>query len=153
MVLRRWLLVAAALAFAVAPACSSDDDASAEGGSAVDVTLQEFAVGASTSSVGAGDITFNATNEGPEDEHELVIVKTDLAPTDLPTAEDGSVDEEGDGIEVIDEIEEFPVGESESLTVSLDAGSYVLICNIVQEEDDGLESHYQEGMRTSFTVT
>ena len=40
------------------------------------------------------------------------------------------------------------VGETKDLTISLEIGDYVLICNMVE---DG-ESHYQEGMRTAFTV-
>ncbi len=63
-------------------------------------------------------------------------------------AEDGSVDEEGEGIELIDEIEDIPVGESQDVTAPLDAGSYVLICNIVESG----EVHYTLGMRTAFTV-
>ncbi len=61
--------------------------------------------------------------------------------------------EKGKGIEVVDEIEDIPVGENPTLTVDLDAGTYVLICNILQKESDGtLEAHYSEGMRASFTV-
>jgi hypothetical protein len=131
----------------LAPACGGDDGAS------VDVTLQEFAISASTTSVGAGDVTFNATNDGPNDPHELVVIKTDLGITELPTGDDGAVLEDGEGIELIGEIEEFDVGTSESATYDLDAGAYVLICNIVEDEDGELESHYQEGMRTAFTVT
>jgi hypothetical protein len=131
----------------LAPACGGDEGAS------VDVRLQEFAISASATSAGAGDVTFNATNDGPNDPHELVVIKTDLGITELPTSDDGSVDEEGEGIEVIGEIEEFDVGTSESATYELDAGAYVLICNIVEDEDGELESHYQEGMRTAFTVT
>ena len=138
------LLAALAL---LAPACGGDD------GGTVDITLEEFAVGASTSSVAAGEVTFNATNEGPNDPHELVVIKTDLGITELPTSEDGSVDEEGEGIEVIGEIPEFDVDTSESATYELDAGAYVLICNVVEVEDGAPESHYQEGMRTALTVT
>ncbi len=98
-------------------------------------------------------MTFDVTNEGPDDVHEFVVIKTDLAITDLPTDEDGAVDEGGGGMEVVDEIEDIPVGETPTLTVELDAGAYVLICNILQEEPDGtLEAHYSEGMRTGFTV-
>jgi uncharacterized cupredoxin-like copper-binding protein len=121
------------------------------GGGTVDVTLQEFAVASSESSIGAGDVTFEATNNGPDDDHELVVIKTDLGITDLPTDENGAVDEAGAGIEVIGEIEEFPPGETESATFNLTAGNYVLICNIWDEEER--EAHYQEGMRTAFTVT
>ncbi len=144
---RSWAIVVglAALA-AVAAACDSDE------ASTVDVTLQEFAVIPSPGSASAGEVTFNVTNEGPNDPHEFVVFQTDLAPDALPTAEDGSVDEEGEGVTLIDEIEDIEVGDSPSLTVSLDAGSYVFICNIVEEEDGELESHYQEGMRVDFTV-
>ena len=71
----------------------------------------------------AGDVTFNVTNTGPEDIHEFVVFMTDLAPDALPTAPDGSVDEEGEGVELIDEIEDIAVGDTPTLTVALDAGS------------------------------
>jgi hypothetical protein len=72
---------------------------------------------------------------GPEDTHEFVVFKTDLGPDALPTAADGSVDETGEGVELIDEIEDIAPGDTPPpLTVSLDAGSYVFICNIVEEE-------------------
>jgi uncharacterized cupredoxin-like copper-binding protein len=150
---RVWVLLAATLALALtASACGGGDDEGGDGGggSTVAVTLQEFAVGAQPASVAAGSITFEATNNGPNDAHELVVIKTDLAPDALPTNADGSVNEEGEGIEPIDEVEEIPVGETQNLTVDLEAGNYVLICNIYTESEQ--ESHYQEGMRTGFTV-
>ena len=122
----------------------------AGGGTEVDVTVQEFSVIPDTDSVGAGEITFKVENVGPDDVHEFVILKTALEPDALPTVDDGSVDEEGAGIEVIDEIEDIPVGETQSVTVDLEAGSYVLICNIYDETEN--EAHYAEGMRTAFTV-
>ena len=51
-------------------------------------------------------------------------------------------------VEPIDEIEDIPVGESQDVTVTLDAESYALICNIVESG----EVHYAMGMRTGFTV-
>ncbi len=143
-------------------ACGNDDEggeATGDGGTeptagaTVDVTLQEFAVGASPAEAPAGSVTFEVTNDGPEDVHEFVVISTDLEPTALPTDEDGAVEEDGAGIEVVDEIEDIPVGDSETLTVDLDAGPYVLICNIVQKEEGGLEAHYSEGMRAGFTVS
>jgi hypothetical protein len=128
------------------PACGGDDNT-------VAATLQEFAVSADPSSVATGSVTFDVSNDGPDDVHEFVVIATDLGPAELPVDEDGAVDEGGEGIEVVDEIEEIPVGESRSLTVDLEAGNYVLICNILQEEPNGtLEAHYSEGMRTGFTV-
>jgi uncharacterized cupredoxin-like copper-binding protein len=121
------------------------------GGEDVSVTLQEFAVGTDPASVSEGSVTFNLENKGPDDTHEFVVIRTDLDPTALPTDENGAVDETGAGIEVVDEVEEIPVGETPTLTVDLTAGSYVLICNIFDESEN--EAHYQEGMRTGLTVS
>jgi uncharacterized cupredoxin-like copper-binding protein len=164
----RLIVVAAALAFAavVLPACGGDDgdtagtaettpaasDTATEG-TTVAVTLQEFAVAADPASVPSGSITFDVTNTGPDDVHEFVIIQTDLGATELPVDDDGAVLEDGEGMTVVDEIEDVAVDDTETLTVDLDAGAYVLICNILQEEPDGtLEAHYAEGMRTGFTV-
>lgn len=147
-----------ALAFAVLIAglvlsgCGGENGGGGGVGGVVDVTLQEFSVIPAQDSVSAGNVTFRAENTGPDDPHELVVIKTDLSPEALPTTEEGGVDEEGEGIEVIGEIEEFPPGETRSASFDLEAGSYVLICNIVEEEDGELEAHYQLGMRTGFTV-
>lgn len=133
-------------------ACSSDDEGgdTGSGGSTVAVTLQEFAVIPAPASAAAGEVTFEVTNEGPDDPHELVVFKTDLDPGALPTGADGSVDEAGEGLTLIDEIEDIAVGDAPTLTVDLEAGNYALICNIYEASED--ESHYQEGMFVGFTV-
>jgi uncharacterized cupredoxin-like copper-binding protein len=144
---RAAIFVATVAALALVSAgCSGDEETT------VDVTVQEFAVIPAESSAPAGDVTFDVMNEGPDDTHEFVVFKTDLAPDALPTAADGSVDEEGEGVELIDEIEDIAVGDTPTLTVTLDAGSYVFICNIVQEEGGETIAHYQQGMRIAFTV-
>jgi len=142
------LAVAFAVGALIIVGCTTD---TASGPTTVAVTLQEWAVLAEPGSAPTGDITFDVTNDGPEDIHEFVVIRTDLDAGDLPVDADGVVDEAGGGMEVIDEIEDIPVGESASLTVSLDAGAYVLICNI-WDADEG-EAHYTLGMRTPFTVT
>jgi uncharacterized cupredoxin-like copper-binding protein len=126
------------------PACGGD------GGGTVAVTLQEFSIAVDPASISSGEVVFDASNDGPEDVHEFVVFRTELGPADLPTDETGSVVETGEGIELIGEIEDIPVGETMSVTLDLDAGSYVFICNIYDEDEQ--ESHYQEGMRTSYTV-
>lgn len=153
-------VLAIATLMVVTSACGDDDEGGTlpttsptATGATVEVRLQEFAVLPSPASVPAGSVTFRATNTGPEDAHELVVIKTDLSITGLPTKNDGSVDEDGSGIEVIEEIEEFPVGQSQTMTVQLTAGAYALICNIVQMEDGKVEAHYKEGMRAPFTVS
>ena len=117
---------------------------------AVAVTLQEWAVLPAATSAAAGDVTFQVSNTGPEDVHEFVVLKTDLDAGALPTDDTGAVVEAGEGIEVVDEIEDIPVGESQDVTVSLEAGKYVLLCNIYSEDEQ--EAHYELGMRTNFTV-
>lgn len=113
------------------------------GGGGIGVTLADYSVTPDTSSADAGDVTFDVSNDA-EQTHEFVVFKTDLAEDQLPTNEDGDVDEEGEGVELIDEIEDIEGGSSESLTVNLAAGNYVLICN--------LPGHYRQGMHASFTV-
>jgi uncharacterized cupredoxin-like copper-binding protein len=120
------------------------------GGGTVKVTLSEWAVSRDTAELTAGSIVFEVSNTGPADIHEFVVIKTDLDAGALPTDETGAVDEEGGGMTVMGEIEDIAVGASDSLTLDLEAGSYVLLCNIYSVEED--ESHYQEGMRIGFTV-
>jgi len=171
------LLVAAISLGAIA--CGDDDDDGGDGGDqptatesaaetpeegVINVNLTEYIVAPSPESAPAGTVTFTAKNIGGED-HELVVIKTDLAEDELPTSEDGGVDEAGEGIDVIGEIEEFPAGEEQTASFELEAGAYVLICNIVEtavvhegdatpSEPDGEPfSHYAEGMHAAFTVT
>lgn len=139
MVKRLSLLVAViAVVALVLPACSSSDD----GG--VGVTLSDYVVALDTDSGSAGEITFNLSNEASQT-HEFVVFRTDLAPDAMPLNSEGDVDEEGEGVEAVDEVEDITAGSDASLTVTLDAGSYVLLCN--------LEGHYGEGMHAAFTVS
>jgi uncharacterized cupredoxin-like copper-binding protein len=137
------VLLVAGLAFT---ACDDDDDGG--GATTVNVELNEFTVSADPDSVDAGEVKFTVENIG-EETHEFVIVQTDLEADALPTGDDGSVDEEGEGVEVIDEIEDIASGSTQELTVDMEAGSYVLFCNVVDDEGD---VHYGEGMHTSFKV-
>jgi uncharacterized cupredoxin-like copper-binding protein len=148
--MRRTLLIAALAAVALVTVACADDGGNG-GSTSIDITLQEWAVVPSQASTPAGEITFAISNDGQET-HEFVVIRTDLPILDLPTNEDGSVSEEGEGMEVIDEVEDIPSGDNATLTITLEAGSYALICNIVEEENGEVESHFQMGMRTSFEV-
>lgn len=144
----------AAIALALS-ACTTGQPGSSPtvsaGPTTVQVTLQEWSVVPATTSAPAGAVTFQVRNAGPEDIHEFVVLKTDLDPGALPTSADGVVSEEGAGIEVLDEIEDIPVGQSQALNVTLQAGKYVLLCNIYDETEK--EAHYRLGMRIAFEVT
>jgi uncharacterized cupredoxin-like copper-binding protein len=118
--------------------------ASCGGGGGIGATLADYSITLDESSGDAGDLTFDVTNDA-EQTHEFVIFQTDLAEDALPTNEDGDVDEEGEGVTLIDEIEDVEAGSDRSLTVTLDAGNYVFICNV--------PGHYRQGMHTTFTVS
>ena len=155
---RMYLLLGVALAaavFVIGAAACGDDNGDSDGGngdsggsSVVNLDLFEYQIVPDLDAVAAGSVTFNASNIGGA-AHELVIVRTDVAPDALPVGEDGAVDESGEGIAVIDRIDEFAAQSDASVTVDLEVGSYVLICNIV--EDAGT-SHYEEGMRRAFSI-
>ena len=119
------------------------------GATEVRISLTEWTIEPSVTSVAAGEIYFLVDNLGPEHPHELVIIRSDLAADALPTIHDGSVPE--DAVDLIGEIEEFTPASSASGLFDLTPGTYLLICNIV-ETTGNLESHYAEGMRVAFAV-
>ena len=122
----------------------------AEASGDVDVTLREYEIITAPFAIPAGETVFQIQNAGPNDEHEFVVIRTDLNPEKLPTTDDGSVSL--DDLDVVDEVGAIGVGDTVELTVELTAGAYVFICNVVEEEAGATESHYQNGMRESFRV-
>jgi len=92
--------------------------------------------------VPAGQVTFEIANNGTIG-HEFLVVKTDIADGEIPVDGD-HFPEDSAGITVIDEIGEFPAGETQSLVLTLEPGAYQLVCN--------LPAHYGAGMHTSFIV-
>ncbi len=144
--MKRRLLMALAVAVSIAmlafvAACGDDDDDDGGAATKVDVELTEWKVVPNPTSASAGKIEFVAKNTGKE-EHELVVVKTDLAADKLPVA-GGKVDETKAGDD-IGEIEEFDPGKTEKAAFDLKAGKYVLFCNI--------SGHYEKGMHAPFEV-
>ncbi len=124
--------------------------AEANPASIVTVALTEWAVAPDKSTVNAGSVTFNAINSGPVDVHELVIIKTDLAPDSLPIDGDGNAVINGEGITLIGAIKNIAVGANAQATFDLKPGNYMLICNIWDAGEQ--EAHYAEGMHVAFTV-
>lgn len=110
-----------------------------------DVSSTQMLLTPSPETVPAGTVTFVVTNDGTQ-EHEFVVTKTDTLAADLPfdaTADKAA--EEGDGLVHVDEIEGIQPGETKTLVLDLEAGHYVLDCN--------LKGHYRMGMRADFDVT
>ena len=135
--LQRLFVVPAAVALAFAAGSCGGD-----GG--IGATEVDYSITLDESSAPAGDVTFDITNDA-EQTHEFVVFKTDLPEDQLPTNADGDVDEEGEGVTHIDEVEDITAGSTESLSVTLDAGSYVVLCN--------MPGHYRQWMHASFTVS
>ena len=102
-------------------------------------TLADFEI-TGPATVAAGSVRIDATNEGAQ-AHELVIVRSDAATDALPVV-DAVVPE--DEVDLIGEIEKIPGGEERSSTFVLEAGRYLVICNI--------PAHYQLGMVSELTV-
>jgi uncharacterized cupredoxin-like copper-binding protein len=130
-------------------------------GTTVNVTVSDtkgldgpMTLAVSPGSVAAGDVTFVVKNTGTID-HEMVVLKTDVAFDKLPVAyggdppapvasggdkvsEDGNVGETGDP--------DLAPGKTRTFTIkNMVAGKYALVCNIAE--------HYPKGMRAPFTVT
>lgn len=106
--------------------------------------LGEFYIKLDKDSVPAGKITFTVTNVGKM-EHELIILKTDLAVDKLPTEKDDPSRVDEDKIGTSGEVEDLASGKTKTGTFDLAAGRYVLICN--------KPGHYQAGQRIGFQVT
>jgi uncharacterized cupredoxin-like copper-binding protein len=112
-------------------------------GQTVGVTLDEFHLKLDAATIPAGAVTFQVNNLGKE-KHEFVILRTDLAPNALPLNGD-QVAEEGTGVEHVDEIAGLVSGETQTLTVTLKPGTYVVVCNF--------PGHVHGGMIAPLKVT
>jgi hypothetical protein len=127
----------------VGAGCAADESDMARGiKNDVTGSVQEWSVEVDADGSMAGEVTFTITNNGTI-EHEFLVVKTDIPAGEIPLIEE-RFEEDAEGIDVIDEIPEFPKGETQTLTVDLVSGNYQLLCNIA--------GHYQAGMYTSFVV-
>jgi uncharacterized cupredoxin-like copper-binding protein len=107
----------------------------------VAVQLGEYFIRPTPASVSAGTVRFTARNTGRL-EHELVVIKTNLAPDKLPVS--GSQVEEEKAGQVPGEVEDVEPGETKSARIKLTSGKYVFICNV--------PGHYAAGQRIGFTV-
>ncbi|CCM75379.1 hypothetical protein [Rhizobium mesoamericanum] len=97
----------------------------------------------STDHVKPGKVQFQVKNASTDEDHELLLVMTDLAPADFPTDASGTrVDE--DKFKGLKELGDVHPGKSRNTTLTLKAGKYVLFCNE--------QGHFNAGMYTAFTV-
>ncbi len=132
--------------------CSGGKGASASGNSPVAATEKEWEIHLSSTTLSAGAITFNISNEGDK-QHEFVIRKTDLQSSALPLNSDGEISEDAPQLTPVgdpSEVAEIDPGSTDrTITVTLKPGHYVIFCNLHVED----LLHYQKGMHTDFTVS
>ncbi len=113
-----------------------------EGTIVVGLIDPDWAVTADPAVVQAGDLTLSVENQGNLI-HNLRVVRTDLPADQLPLDTTGfAVDEEN--LNVVLSVADLRGGDSEDSDVTLEAGGYVLLCNI--------PGHYDRGMRVGITV-
>ncbi len=89
----------------------------------------------------AGKVTFRVSNTSRDLEHEMVVIRVDNFHAAIPY-KDGGVDEEA--MHALGEVSELPPGKSGALTLDLEPGKYLLICNV--------PGHFEMGMFTHMTV-
>lgn len=108
------------------------------------VKLDTFSIKPASTTVKAGAITFDVTNAAKGETHEMVLIKTDLAPADLPYVPDlGRLSEQQ--LHSLGEVADLNPGKEDMLNVNLKPGKYMLVCNI--------PGHYKAGMVTPLIVT
>ena len=112
------------------------------GNAIVTITMDEWHMKPSTTSVPAGKVTIINVDKGTVD-HESVLLKSTKAANSLVVKSDtGKVDEVAAG-ETVGEVE-VEAGTTEAGTFNLTPGHYVVICNI--------KDHYKNGMHFDLTV-
>jgi uncharacterized cupredoxin-like copper-binding protein len=144
---RRWVwalaLVLAALALAV-PLTVARRQEPTPRGTPVNVVLEDFKARQDAAVVRAGTVRFQIRGQGPTT-HEFIVVRTDLLPDKLPLQDDGlTVDEEADGVKLVDEAGGLDIDDRQTMVLDLAPGHYVMYCN--------LEGHYLGGRDAALTV-
>jgi uncharacterized cupredoxin-like copper-binding protein len=140
-----WVLALALVAVAIAvPLTMARRDEPTPRGTLHNVLLKDFEVQQEATVVPAGTVSFLVRNQGPTT-HEVIVVRTDLAPDKLTLQDDGlTVNEEARGIKFLEEVEGLDIDDRETLILDLAPGRYVLYCN--------LEGHYLGGMYEALIV-
>ena len=137
---KRWTVAAAVAVVAiVASACAAAPSDTSEIPSLY-VDISDFKLVTDHPTIAAGHVVVGIRNHASM-LHELVVIKTDLAPDQLPV--DGATAKaKEDG--KVGELLNIAGGASRKLVLELTPGKYVLICNVA--------GHYQLGMRVGLEV-
>ena len=137
-----WTAVAAALAAIaiVTSACAAAGPADTSEVPSIYVDISDYKIATDHPTIAAGHVVVGIRNHAAM-AHELKVIKTDLAPDQLPV--DGATAKASEDGKV-GELLNIAAGASRKLVLELTQGKYVLICNIA--------GHYQLGMRVGLEV-
>lgn len=109
----------------------------------VNVILTEFKVASAETTIPAGQVTLHITNNGAI-QHELLVFKSNLAPSQYPMA-DGGIAEDDPSIAKVSDGDNIDPGATQTRTVDLSTpGTYLFVCNI--------PGHFMAGMWQQITV-
>jgi uncharacterized cupredoxin-like copper-binding protein len=134
---------ASAASTAAASSAPSGEPTSA-GPADVAIHLSEWSVGVPTT-IAAGSVNLSITNIG-KIPHELLVFKSDLAPSTLPLDSHGNIIEDGPGVNLVSDGDNIDPGGTQSRQVDLSKpGQYIFVCNI--------PGHFKAGMFTVVNVT
>ncbi|MFI5054360.1 MAG: sulfocyanin-like copper-binding protein, partial [Acidimicrobiia bacterium] len=93
----------------------------------------------------AGTVNLEAANFGTI-QHELLVFKSDLAPSAYPVDKDGNIIEDDPSITLLSDGDNLDPGTTQTRTVDLTTpGTYLFVCNI--------PGHFKAGMFSVVTVT
>jgi uncharacterized cupredoxin-like copper-binding protein len=134
-------LLAAAALVAVVPAARADQTVAV---ALVDQGMDSMHLDMSTDHVHAGKVTFDVTNKSDNLVHEFVVTRWNQ-PVALVPYDDNEKEADEDKLEVVNEIDGLDPGKSGTLTVTLEPGTYTILCNKV--------GHFKAGMVHTLTVT
>ncbi len=110
----------------------------------VPVALSEWHV-AAPATIKAGTVNLESANFGTI-QHELLVFKSDLAPSAYPVDKTGHIIEDDPGITLVSDGENIDPGKTQARTVDLtQPGTYLFVCNI--------PGHFKAGMFSVVTVT
>jgi uncharacterized cupredoxin-like copper-binding protein len=110
----------------------------------IPAALSEWHV-AVPSTIKAGTVNLEAANFGTI-QHELLVFKSDLAPSAFPIDKNGDIVEDGPGINLVSDGDNIDPGKTQTRTVDLtQPGTYLFVCNI--------PGHFKAGMFSVVTVT
>jgi uncharacterized cupredoxin-like copper-binding protein len=98
------------------------------GGTHVRVSEREYSVTPDTTQVPSGKVTFDVNNAGTMT-HEMDVLRTDLPAMSIPEGAAGTVNEDSSGVKNVGEVDNLSPGKTESVTVDLQPGRYLLVCN------------------------